>query len=273
MRVLGAAFGTVVALLPAVALATSTPDPQTLRRALVGPPDPSWIESTPGTPDTLEGSFDATYYVNLSWDDQATRDDVRNRLAFDGFLGGYGRTFEKMSTKSWIVEDVKAFPDFERAISFWAWSKTEFHDDTSTVDASAILNSFADEYTTSGFYGTEVLFPKNTYVYTIVAGSYTAYMPKEAVAQALAAYSYVPEGDVPASPAASSRGLALTATKAFQLGVAVLAIVLVLAGVAGATAVILVAGTRNRQPAVQTRLSPDGNYLWDGTTWRPFPKP
>jgi hypothetical protein len=270
VRSLVAAVAIALAAVPVSASGASpTPDPFVLRTALVDAPDVNWVESTPGASQTLEGPFDAAYFVATAYDDQTTRDDVSKRLAFDGFLGGYGRTFEKVAARAWIIEEVKAFPDVAHALSFWGWYQINFHTDpTTSVDTSVIPSSFGDDYLLSGFHGTQILFPKAAYVYSITLGSYPTYMTAGAVAQALAAYRHAPSA-VPASPESNAVPAAATNRVSGLVAVGVISAAVGLVALIGVV-VLIVLITRRRRPAdPRAILSSDGNFWWDGTGWQP----
>jgi hypothetical protein len=271
-----AAAACIVSAVPVAALAaTPSPDLTVLRTTLAGAPDNSWLEAGQ-RPGILEGTFDAVDYVNTEWtDDQAVRDSVRNQLLTDDFIGGYGRSFYKGTPRDWIVEDVKAFPDGVRAMSFWAWSKDYFHDPdnaSTIVDNPSVPNSFGDEYSfDSGWHGIDIYFAKANYVFTVTVGSYSAYRSDEAKAQAVAVYSFAPSQNVlPLSAQQVSTRLSARPALAVLEGIALAVGLIVLVSM-----VLLLVLTMRRRPVVspQSALSPDGNYWWDGSRWQPRSRP
>jgi hypothetical protein len=44
-------------------------------------------------------------------------------------------------------------------------------------------------------------------------------------------------------------------------------------GAVGFVVATIVLTRRRLEPPVRTVLSPDGNYWWDGSRWRPVPRP
>lgn len=265
----------VCAALPLMALApTPAPDLNVLGTTLVNAPDSTWHEMTPAL-DTLEGSFDANFYVNAEWQDQADRDAISARLQADGFIGGYGRTFHRTSPpEAWITEDVKAFPDTTHALTHWGWANSYFHDPTDTandVQTPAIPSSFGEKYTNSTWLAIDIYFTKANYVFTITVDSRPDYPVDLAVAQATAAYNFAPSRNVlagasrPAS--AHPAGLSSMLLIGGFAGAAVVIVALI------AVAIVVVAYSRRSSPMpMQTVLSPDGQYWWDGTGWRPVPR-
>ena len=245
-----------------------TPDLKQLGAILAGAPDSSWTEEHVSS-DTLEGPFGATFYVNAEWSDQSDRDKIKAELVADGFIGGYGRTFDKAAPEAYIIEDVKAFPDATRAMANYQWAQAYFHDPSDTannVATPAIPNSFGERYVNDPWHGIDIYFTKANYVYTVSVGGKTDYLPDVATAQASKVFAQAPSDDIFKSNAGGTGASSLPAALVVGGGAAfvILAVVVV--------AVALIAATRRRRPpagAPQAMLSPDGNYWWDGTSWQP----
>jgi hypothetical protein len=273
LKVLAVAGAALIAAAVPLAASAASPSPtvdlNVLRTALVDAPDANWDEA-PLDPDTLEGPFDAASYVDLSWTDPGTRDDVRTRLAYDRFLGGYARSFYNATLDAWILEDIKAFPNQADAMSFWNWSMSEFHDAgelSTVVSIPSIPRSFGDKYRNGDVYGIDIYFPKATYVFTVTTGSRLQYLVDTAQNQATAVYVYAPSVNllpsaalpVAAHPNQFSRQIAFVETM-----VAIVAVVCV------AAMVLLLVVAARRRPAQAATISPDGNYWWDGGSWQPM---
>jgi len=270
-------YGLAAALLAAapVTAYAATPSPNVdlnvLRAALASAPDPGWEESPIGG-DDLEGPFDAVTYVNAGWTDQQTRDDIRSRLAYDRFVGGYGRVFYNERLDAFLIEDVKAFPNAADATSFWGWSRSEFHDDDADAVATPeIPSSFGDKYTNGDWHGIDVYFPKGTYVFTVTIGSSVEPLVDIAQSQATAVYAYAPTWNLlpeTALPVAAHVGFGNGILRGLEV-VVVIGAIITFAGMV----VLLVVGLRRRHPQTVSTLSPDGNYWWDGAAWQPLTRP
>ena len=275
MKVASGFAAAILAVAPITTALAATPSPNVdlnvLRTALAGAPDSSWEESAVGE-DDLEGPFDAVQYVNASWSDQQTRDDVKGRLFFDRFVGGYGRVFYNQQLDAWIVEDVKAFPNAADAKSFWGWAKSEFQYDTAnTVATPDIPSSFGDKYVQGESHGIDIYFPKATYVFTVTVGSSVEHLTDIAKSQASSVYENAPTSNLlpgTALPVAAHLGFG----SGLLPGVEVVAVIAAVVTVAGMVALFIVA-MRRRQPQPVSTISPDGNYWWDGTAWQPLTRP
>ena len=267
MRRAAPALALLLALAPRAALAAPSPDPSTLGAMLIEAPS-GYVENGPG-PDTVDGPFDAQSYVSASYSDTSEQKDIVGALNASGFLGGYGRTFQNVAQEAWIMEDVKAFPDNDRAKSYWRWEKGYFHDssDPKTDVTVAIPDSFGNEYVVNGFDGIDIEFAKGAFTYSMVVGSYKGYMPADANAEALAEYEFAPAGDIPATGAGPSvSDAAVTGARVVVATTAGAVAALVL----GAMVAMLVV-TLRRRPDYSARnvLSVDGAYWWDGRAWQP----
>jgi hypothetical protein len=273
LRGLAAAVAALIAAAVPLAGSAASPSPSpsldltVLRTALVGAPDGSWDEA-PVNPDYLEGPLDAESYVDASWTDQATRDDVRGQLVHNRFLGAYARSFYNVTLDAWIAEDIKAFPNAADATSFWTWSMGEFHEGSSTVVSTpSIPSSFGDEYRNGDIYGIDIYFPKATYVLTVTTASRIQYLLDTSKTQATAVYAYAPSENllpsaalpVAAHPNQFGRQIAFLETM-----VAIVAVVCV------AAMVLLLVVSGRRRTAYATTISPDGKYWWDGSAWQPI---
>lgn len=245
-----------------------TPNLSALRGVLANAPDSSWVEAHPAS-DTLEGPFGATFYVTTEWSDQSTRDDIKNELLADAFLGGYGRTFDKVAAAEYITEDVKAFPDATHAMANYKWALNYFHDPNdvaNNVSTPAIPNSFGGRYFSDPWHGIDIYFTKANYVFTVTVGAKSDYQNDLAVAQANAVYNFAPSRDVLHPSPAPGASASTQSTAAIVAGGAAFIVLVVVVAV-----VLLIVLTRRRRPAPaqQAMLSPDGQYWWDGTQWQP----
>lgn len=246
--------------------ASPAPNLTALGAVLAGPPDKTWVEDKVSS-DTLEGPFGATFYVNTEWSNQSDRDAIKNELVTDGFIGGFGRTFSRSTPDSYIVEDVKAFPDAAHAMANYQWAQGYWHDPSDTannVSTPSIPSSFGQRYTAGDWKAIDIYFAKANYVFTVSTGAKTDYLTDVATSQAGKMYDFAPTRDVLQSnnsqsgPSAASAGV-------LSVGAAVIFLVIVVTAV-----VFIYVARRRRAPAGHyATLSPDGNYWWDGTAWQP----
>jgi hypothetical protein len=246
--------------------ATPTPNLNALGAVLAGPPDTTWVEDKVGS-DTLEGPFGATFYVNTEWSNQSDRDTIKNALVNDGFIGGFGRSFSRSTPDSYIVEDVKAFPDAAHAMSNYQWAQGYWHDPNDTannVSTPSIPSSFGQRYTAGDWKAIDIYFTKANYVFTVSVGAKTDYLTDVAVGQAGKVYDFAPTRDV-LQPNNSQSGASAASAGVLGVGAAVIILVIVVTAV-----VLILVARRRRVPAGHyATLSPDGNYWWDGTAWQP----
>ena len=242
--------------------ATPAPNLTALGAVLAGPPDKTWVEDKVSS-DTLEGPFGATFYVNTEWSTQSDRDAIKNELVSDGFIGGFGRSFSRTTPDSYIVEDVKAFPDAAHAMTNYQWAQGYWHDPSDTannVSTPSIPSSFGQRYTVGAWKAIDIYFAKANYVFTVSAGAKTDYLTDVAIGQAGKVYDFAPTRDVLLSDNSQSSTSAV-----LGVGVAVIILVIVITAV-----VLILVARRRRVPAGHyATLSPDGNYWWDGTAWQP----
>lgn len=275
MRGAGALMAALLALLP-VGADAATVDPAVLRSALSDPLDSSYVEANIGDADTLEGPFDAVVYATTVYSNTDDQNSVRDRLKYDGLIGGWGRSFYRESNKGWLVEAIFAFGSASDARSFWGYIGQGLRESTTTtrvLDTSAIPSSAGAEYLYDSFHGTEIAFARGNDVFDLYMGTDTEYLTEDAMAQARQQYSHSPANTVPPSAQREAHpGPIFMRNIAYGLGVLV-AIVLGLSVIAGAIVVIFMVRRSRRGSAPASLLSPDGRYWWDGQAWRPTTTP
>src|SRR5213593_2271119 len=128
------------ALATLVAMPAITIDPAALRDALAAPLADGFVESTPAS-DTLEGPFDAVTYTNIEYSDTRSRNTERKRLTDNGFITGYGRTWNRETSGAWLVAAVFAFGSNADASSYSRSEQGSMRnsgDTARTIDTAAI---------------------------------------------------------------------------------------------------------------------------------------
>ena len=271
MRRAGALMAALLAVFP-VSAEAATVGPDVLRAALSDPLDDSFVESSIGDPDTLQGPFDAVTYANVEYTDADIRHSIQERLKYEGFIAGYGRTFYKESVDAWLIEAVFAFGSTSDARSFWGWEGdglTRSSHTTRIVDTTAIPSSVGADYIYDDVHATEIQFARGNDVFNLIIGSSSGYMTTGAVAQAVQMHTVAPENTVPVGDQREAHpGPVFVRNIAYVLAL-VVGIAFALSAVAGAIAVVLLVRRSRRQAAPASLLSADGLYWWDGQAWRP----
>jgi hypothetical protein len=270
MRRAGALMATLLALIPVTAGA-ATVDPALLRGALSDPLDGAFVEAGVAA-DTLEGPFDAITFTKVEYTDADLQKSIQERLKYDGFITGYGRTFYKEAADAWLVEDVFAFGSASDATSYWGWDSAGLRESTYTtrvVDTTAIPTSLGAEYLLDGFHGTEIRFARGNDVYEVMIGTSSDYMTAAAIAQAVRVRSDAPANSLPPSAQREAHpGPIFIRNVSYGLGV-LLAVALGLSVIAGTVVIVLLVRRSRRSTAPSALLSADGQYWWDGQAWRP----
>jgi len=193
-----AALAACFAIAPAAAAAAELPNPSTLRASLADPIDKQFVEVDRGTPNTLEGPFDAKAYAAYY---QATDPQERQRiidvLNENGFISGYGREWYRPRTDIWLGEVVLVFTKPDGAAAAASSSKIRYEQSKgfqSFVGAGSIPAAFAVTVNGNGFDWTVVVFPKGNDIFAVAGGSPSDYMTSAVVAQAQKQYAQAPAG-------------------------------------------------------------------------------
>jgi hypothetical protein len=266
-----AVFVLALALLPVTALATPNPNPS-LDRVLAAPPASDYAELAASP---LHGKFTAHDWAALS-SNPAAVSQTEATLNRDGFVEGFGKTWAQASSGHALIEAVMAFSGGRGAQS--ALNGMEASDksdatyknpDTATGISSYYGAHFVDmsNQLIEDFFA----FVKGNDVFGIAFVSSKDDVLDAATTQVQTQYSRAPGLTIPrsqwpenASPrAAISLGI---------VGAAVGFIVIVMGLV---TFLVLrrrspqpAAAYASYEPAMSLQMSPDGNYWWDGQSWR-----
>jgi hypothetical protein len=240
----GFALAAVVALLVPVTAAAASPSPSpTLDQVLVAPPA-GFIELTSGT---FDGAFTAHDYATNTGASNAS--EIEATLNHDGFVGGYGKTWEQQSTSHVIIEGVIAFSGGKGARDWLtaaeAGDKADpsyQHPDTVTGIEPYYGVHFLN--TSSNVVADGFVFAKGNDVFSIAAASLKDDVLSLATAQTTAQFTSAPNETIPSSQwpenqtsSSSSGGLGATF---FVLAAIVIVVVIVL---------VVVLRSRRRAPA------------------------
>jgi hypothetical protein len=129
--ILGAACA-VVALQPALAMASSSPSPA-LSGVLAPAPSSDYVEAGASVPGSFEGAFDPKTFVTNTAAKNAGA--VKTTLQRDGFVDGYWRTWVQTTTRHVLVEIVIAFNGRDGADK---WLRSSELADKSEFELSAL---------------------------------------------------------------------------------------------------------------------------------------
>jgi hypothetical protein len=295
-RVLHPALGAVVALVFLTAAASPTPSaapstspspsvPAILATILAPAAGAGWVEQAKNTPNAFEGPFTAKQYVGLGNSSNAAT--AQSTLEHDGFVAGYGRTWVNNTAGRALVEAVIAFSGGAGAKSWLAASQVADKADPSYKGPLTITGI-------SSYYGVK-LFDPQAKIYAdafafvkgndfFVVGTDSTVDDKGAAAttQATAQYQMAPDNTIPPSkwPAVTTPSSTLNAGRlageVFVVALVAFAAIFIIRllrrgrrrqAMASQTAVD--AGhTGQTAPAGIVQLSQDGNFWWDGQSWR-----
>jgi hypothetical protein len=270
------------ALLPtagAAASPTPTPSPA-LDSILAKPPSTDFTELTTGT---LHGEF-----TSHDWATNANSAETETTLNRDGFIDGFGKTWASTPSRHALVEAVMAFNGGSGAkkalTALEASDKADAHyshaETLTGVDPSYGVH-FID--TTNKTFEDLFVFVKGNDLFFVIFASVKDDLLTLATTQAKSQFDSAPASTIPSSQWPEN---ATSHSAAYQLGRAT-ALVLPIIFVVGVVGVVVGLILRNRRraavpvyaaavpgygavaPAVpEVQLSPDGNFWWDGQTWR-----
>jgi len=272
-RLLFAGIVSVLALAPISGLATPSPSPG-LETVLVTPP----TGYTELTSSPFHGSFTAHEYAQASGSTKA--DEIESTMNHEGFVSGYGKTWVHQQTGRALIEAVLAFTGAKGAKEWLLAAEAGDKADPTYKHANTISGispyyggHFQESTTTQG----DVFsFAKGNDVFIVGAVSPADDVLDMVTTQTRLQYSSAPKETIPSSqwPENQNGG---GASFANLFGRALIPLVVIVA-----LAILAAAVIRNRRrgattaamagiaggPAGAVQMSNDGNYWWDGQTWR-----
>jgi len=277
VRVLTVAAAGALALGPMAATAAPTPSPSpSLDRVLAPPPGSGFTELTTGV---LHGEFSARDWATTNASG-ADATETESTLTKDGFVDGYGKTWAQPSAGHAMIEAVMAFSGGQGARKALTSLEASDKADKSYQHANTISGiepyygaHFAD--TASTTVGDLFVFVKGNDVFFVILASQKDDVLTTATTQAKAQYDAAPASTIPTGQwpenavkpvSGSSAALGIGVTAAII--VAIVAVIGFLAVRRRGSAPPAMVGAGVGAPAGAVQMSDDGNYWWDGQTWR-----
>lgn len=278
----------VLALQPAMALASPTPSPS-LDGVLAAPPTADFKELPPTTQGIFAGAFDAKTYVTIS----GTPDPVNDQttMEHDGFLSGFGKTWVQSSKNHVLVEAVLAFNGGDGA-NKWMRQAEAADKGLPSYKKALTVNGVPGYYgahlfdATSGLYSDGFVVVKGNDAFLVVFASRKDDLGDTATTQAKKQYDGAPDSTIPKSQWPETV-VAKTALDVAKVGVGVVVGVLILVLIVAAALIVrsrrrpaLVAAPAGGgfvapaavatpvAPAPTIQMSDDRRSWWDGMAWR-----
>ena len=269
-RLLYAATISLLALVPVAASAAPSPSPG-LDTILATPPS-GYAELTSSP---FHGLFTAHEYAQAS--NSIKADDIEKTLNRDGFVSGFGKTWIHQASAHAMVEAVLAFTGNKGAkdwlVAAEAGDKSDpNYDHADSISGISPYYGGHFKYPDSSTEGDVFSFVKGNDVFIVGLVSTKDDVLQLAMTQTQTQYSSAPNETIPSAqwPENTSKGGGLPV-----LGVGIIGLLVVVAVVA------VVAMTMRRRSALSpamagvgagipggVQMSNDGNYWWDGQTWR-----
>jgi hypothetical protein len=264
------------ALMPLTAAASPTPSPG-LNTMLAAPPSTDFVEADKTAPGVVEGDFTGDQYVATGKPSNPSA--VKATLQRDGFIAGFGRTWVQRNTQRALVEAVVAFSGGNGAKSWLSASELADKSDPnySLPVSVAGLDAYYGAhfiYAATSSYVDAVAFVKGNDYFFVVSVSNKddrgAFTSSQTTAQYIVAPDYsIPPSQWPQPP------LVVGGFDTGSLAARVLFFALIGGTVMLALGLVLRVRRRRASPAAvagrsipAVRLSPDGEYWWDGQAWR-----
>lgn len=262
----------VLALQPAIALATPSPAPA-LSGVLIQPPTAGFVELDSTVPGVVEGQFNASAFAKVNTSNPS---GVEKTLARDGFVDGFGRTWVQQTTRHILIEIVVAFSGGDGAKKWLTSSEVADKADPGyqhSISVSGIGAYYGERYAnaTTSVYEDVFAFVKGNDFFIVGVGTVSATdnLGTTAADQTKAQYAAAPDVTIPRSQWPPS-----STSSAFEAGALLYKILVGVVLIAVVLLVIVLARRRGGvvsgvMPAVAAfQMSPDGSHWWDGRQWR-----
>jgi hypothetical protein len=260
--------------------AAPSPSPS-LDSVLAKPPTSDFAELTTAQ---LHGEFTAQDWATSNGSSSTSATETEATLKRDGFVDGYGKTWASSSAGHAMVEAVMAFNGGAGAKK--ALTSLEASDKADASYKHADTISGIDPYYGAHFadpahntFGDLFVFAKGNDVFFVILASAKDDVLAIAAMQTKAQFDAAPASTIPR--AQWPENAVTTVASSFPVAAFLIAIVFVIAVIA----LVAVLALRRRRPTpmmagammsapgmaaapAALQLSPDGNYWWDGQTWK-----
>jgi hypothetical protein len=260
----------LLVIAPIEAGATTSPSPS-LDTVLIKPPAADFSELTSSP---LNGSFTAHDFAALNANSSAAA-ETEATLKKDGFVEGYGKTWAQISSGHGLIEAVMAFAGGQGARNALTGLEQGDKADSSYKHAntiSGITPYYGAHFVDSSSNVVEDFFAfvKGNDVFAVLFVSDKDDVADLAASQTRAQYDSAPQSTIPTAQWPENA----TSTTSFPAGAVGLAVGFVVV-VFGLVAFLVlrrrsapIAAAYAVAPTSSLQMSPDGNYWWDGESWR-----
>ena len=277
IRFLGLVAAAGMALTP-LAAAAATPSPSPSLDTILAKPPAGYTELTSSP---FHGEFTASQYASQGTD-ASKRSQVEATLNREGFVDGYGNTWVSTAAGHVLIEVTIAFTGGRGARNWLTAAEAGDKSDASYShpDTMSGIDPYYGEHVFDKSNNTAAdafSFVKGNDVFLVLVASGSDNNLALAMSQTTAQFGAAPDSTIPSSQwpenAQSPSSAASTAGSVFV----VLIVAVLVLGVIG-VAVGLILRSRRRTPAfaqayapaptAAVQMSPDGNFWFDGQTWR-----
>ncbi|HKW59187.1 MAG TPA: hypothetical protein VJR46_05485 [Candidatus Dormibacteraeota bacterium] len=248
----------------ALFLIGATPSPSPTLDTVLAPPPAGFVKLTTAL---LHGHFTAEDYASSA--EASKQSSVLATMKRDGFVDGFSSTWVSQSSQHVLVEAALAFTGGRGAHSWLTAVEAADKKDARYVreDTMPGLGTYYGAHladTASKTYGDEFSFVKGNDVFVVVVVSTKDDALNQAMSQSTAQYSAAPDETIPSGQWPENQST--PASNSYTAGFLVF---LILAVLVSATTLVIRRRRRAVVPALAgVQMSPDGNYWWDGQSWR-----
>lgn len=272
------------ALAPMTAAAAPSPTPSPALPDVILPAPSGFSELTSST---FHGEFTAHYYATSTGSKDAAA--IEATLNHDGYVDGYGKTWIQATAGHALVDAVIAFTGAKGARDWLSSAEIGDKSDPAYKHADTVTGLgtyYGGHFTYANTTQADVFaFVKGNDVFLVGAESAKDDVLALATSQATAQYVKAPAATIPSSQWPENKSSGLSAGSAAGPIVGVIVILVVVAGVllvggliirsrrralvpAAYGAMPFAAGAVPPAPPAVAQMSEDGNFWWDGGSWR-----